>query len=269
MAERAEARERVLIVGPRGERTTRLVQPLERAGYVVRAAHPAVAGRLDLGAFDIVLLDVALPATPARSLLRRVARRAPGARVIVLTAKGLGAVPAWAAKAPIEVGRLTQPADPAQLAAALAGATRLAHEPGGGRSARGRSRGRGPGGIRVRNQRGEEVAAAVLPATRAKQDFGAVLDRVGRGDVVVVTRHQAPRAVILSWEEYQALAPAAEPDLDALTREFDALLARMQEQEQAGALRAAFDASPEALGAAAVRAAAAVAGSRSASTGAN
>jgi prevent-host-death family protein len=267
MAEPTGGRERVLIVGPRGERTTRWVRPLERAGYAVRAAHPALAGRLDPVAFDIVLLDDAIPVTPARSLLRRLARRAPGARVIVLTAKGLGEVPAWVATAPVEVGRIPQPADPRQLAAALAGMAQSAPAPGGTRSGRGRSSRRGPTSIRVRNQRGKEVAPAVLPATRAKQDFGAVLDRVGRGDVVVVTRHQAPRAVILSWEEYQALAPAAEPDLDALTREFDALLARMQEQEKAGALRAAFDASPDALGVAAVRAAATATGFRSASAG--
>jgi len=71
---------------------------------------------------------------------------------------------------------------------------------------------------------------------------------------VVVTRHDEPAMVLMSIDRYLALEQAAEPDLDALTRQFDDAFARMQGDEAAQAMEDAFAMSPE-LGKAAVRAA--------------
>ena len=96
---------------------------------------------------------------------------------------------------------------------------------------------------------------ASFTATVAKKEFGRLLDIVLRGGRVVITRHDAPRAVVLSMEDFNALAQATERTLDTLSGEFDALLARMQMPKARAGLKAAFDASPKAIGTAAVAAA--------------
>lgn len=107
----------------------------------------------------------------------------------------------------------------------------------------------------MRNRRGEQVDASPMSATQAKNEFGRVLDMVMQGDVIVITKHDAPKAVILSIEEFNALAQGATRQLDTLTEEFDALLDRMQTPDARRAMKAAFNASPARLGKAAVRAA--------------
>lgn len=103
-----------------------------------------------------------------------------------------------------------------------------------------------------RNHRGERVDAASFTSTVAKNEFGRLLEMVIRGGVVVITKHDAPKAVLVSLDEFNALTRAAESKLNTLSGEFDALLARMQTPKARAGMRAAFDASPKQLGRAAV-----------------
>jgi antitoxin Phd len=96
----------------------------------------------------------------------------------------------------------------------------------------------------------EEVSATV-----AKNEFGRVLDMAVRGGRVVITKHNAPTAVLLSADAYEALAGRATPDLDELREEFDAMLKRMQTPKARAGTAALFAASPSELGGAAVTAA--------------
>jgi prevent-host-death family protein len=107
----------------------------------------------------------------------------------------------------------------------------------------------------IRNRRGEQVAASSLSATHAKNEFGRVLEMVMQGGVVVITKHDAPKAVMLAFDEFNALANGAMRALDTLRDEFDALYARMQTPKARRAMKAAFAASPQQLGKAAVAAA--------------
>jgi antitoxin Phd len=109
--------------------------------------------------------------------------------------------------------------------------------------------------VRFKNRQGEQVEADSLTATQAKNEFGRVLERVIRGEIVVITRHDAPKAVLISMEEYQALARNPESQLNALTGEFDAVLAAMQTAKARDGMKRAFEASPKQLGKAAVAAA--------------
>lgn len=106
-----------------------------------------------------------------------------------------------------------------------------------------------------RNRRGERVEAAAFTATDAKKQFARVLELVLQGGAVVITKHDAPKAVLLSVDEFTALAGATEGTLDTLSAEFDALLARMQTPRARAGMKAAFAASPRELGKAAVAAA--------------
>jgi antitoxin Phd len=75
-----------------------------------------------------------------------------------------------------------------------------------------------------------------------------------RGGAVVITKHDAPKAVLISVENFNALAGAAETRLDTLTGEFDALLARMQTPKARRGMKTAFAAAQRQLGQAAVAA---------------
>jgi antitoxin Phd len=105
--------------------------------------------------------------------------------------------------------------------------------------------------VRFKNRRGEPVEADALTATQAKNEFGRLLERVIRGEVVVITKHDSPKAVLISMEEYQALARAPESQLNSLDAEFDTLLASMQTTKAKSAMKRAFSASPKQLGKAA------------------
>lgn len=91
-----------------------------------------------------------------------------------------------------------------------------------------------------------------VAASEAKNQFGQVLESALRDGAVVITKHDTPKAVLLSIEELEALA--ARSRLDSLTNEFDAKYVRMQKPGFAKVMDSAFAASPKQLGAAAVKA---------------
>ena len=113
----------------------------------------------------------------------------------------------------------------------------------------------GAGRVTFRNRRGEDREVVSFNATDAKNAFGRVLETALRDGAIVITKHEDPKAVLLSWDEFEALASARSGQLAALTSEFDGLLARMQTPAVRKGMRAAFDATPARMGRAAVAAA--------------
>jgi antitoxin Phd len=109
--------------------------------------------------------------------------------------------------------------------------------------------------VSFRNRDGKLVDVPVVAASRLKNEFGTVFEEAAVGGAVVITKHNTPRAVLLSYAEFEALTASATPALDDLSERFDTLLATMQTPEAKAGVAAAFDATPEELGAAAVKAA--------------
>jgi prevent-host-death family protein len=103
--------------------------------------------------------------------------------------------------------------------------------------------------------RAEQPVSVTVSSTEAQNEFGRVLDLAARDQVVVITRHNAPRAVLISADRFRALAGAEAVMLDTLTNEFDALLARMQTPEVRAGTERGFRTTPEQMGRAAVAAA--------------
>src|SRR5262245_32319742 len=101
----------------------------------------------------------------------------------------------------------------------------------------------------------QAAAPSTFTASGAKKEFGKVLELAMRGGRVFITKHATPKAVVLSVDDFTALTRATERTLDTLSGEFDALLTRMQTPRARAGLKAAFDASPNEIGAAAVAAA--------------
>src|SRR5436189_6122458 len=96
---------------------------------------------------------------------------------------------------------------------------------------------------------------ALVTATEAKNNFGRLLEKAMQGGVVVITKHDAPKAVLISMDEYTALCDAPEARINSLSAEFDSLLTRMQRPGARRAMQNAFHATPKQLGRAAVTAA--------------
>ena len=109
--------------------------------------------------------------------------------------------------------------------------------------------------LTFRNSHGELVDVPAVAATRLKNEFGAVLEQAVRGGAVTITRHDTPKAVLVSYDEFQALVKDRAPSLKDLSAEYDSLLSRMQTPKARKGMQAAFNAAPAELGRAAVRAA--------------
>lgn len=109
--------------------------------------------------------------------------------------------------------------------------------------------------LTFRNSRGDLVEIPTVTATKVKNEFGAILDKATHGGAVAITRHDRPKAVIISYDEFESLINLRSRPLDELGFEFDDLLARMQTSQSRAGMRAAFNATPSQLGRAAVEAA--------------
>lgn len=109
--------------------------------------------------------------------------------------------------------------------------------------------------LTYRNSAGELVDVPAIAATRFKNELARVLEQVMRGGAVAITRHDAPKTVLLDYEEFLALTRDRTPVLNELAAEYDVLLERMQTPAARKAVANAFNATPEQMGKAAVKAA--------------
>ena len=98
------------------------------------------------------------------------------------------------------------------------------------------------------SRRTATTTALTVTATEAKTRFGPLLEAAIAGGAIVITKHDVPKAVLLSMAEFEALGGARLPDLNVLSKEFDGLLARLQTPSSRSALKSAFDATPKELG---------------------
>ena len=109
--------------------------------------------------------------------------------------------------------------------------------------------------LSFRNRDGELIDVPTVAATRFKNEFGTIFEQAALGGAVAITKHNTPKAVLLSYAEFEALTKASMPALDDLSDQFDQLLESMQTRPAKSAMTTAFDAAPEQLGRAAVKAA--------------
>lgn len=229
----AVSRGRILLVDPESGERARV---LRKAGFEVKATSGGAAVRplLEKERFDAVVSEVS--ATNASGFVRAVRRSDKDVPVILI-----GDSQGDAAGAVVEQGAACLPKAVAAhaLERTLDRVVRKAH--------------RWRPLSAYRNRRGEAVDVASFTATDAKNEFGRVLQKATDG-LVVITRHDEPEAVVLSFDEFKDLAGARDSKLDELSRDFDLLLARMQTRDARRGMKAAFDASPARMGAAAVAA---------------
>ena len=109
--------------------------------------------------------------------------------------------------------------------------------------------------LTFRNRQGELVDLPTVTASRLKNEFGAIFELAALGGAIAITKHDQPKAVLLSYAEFESMAKSRSPVLDDLSAQFGGLLARMQTPKARKGMTGAFNASPARLGRAAVKAA--------------
>lgn len=234
------SRGRVLLVDDERSVRESYARALVEAGFEAGEVSTGVEALRRVAAenFDLVFADFALPEMDGLALLRKLRAHDFDGPVILMLSEpdNLTAIKA------VEGGALQYLVKPID-ARALRETAQLAvrHH----RSRLGVLSG-------LRNRRGEPIETSSVTATEAKNEFGRVLETAIQGGVVVITKHEAPRAVLIALDEFKALVGARRSRLDTLREEFDALFARMQTREARSGMKAAFDATPVELGKAAV-----------------
>ena len=94
-----------------------------------------------------------------------------------------------------------------------------------------------------------------ITATELKNSTADVFEQVAAKQAIAITRHEKPRAILLSVEQYEALAGHRPEWLEKLHEEYRGMLERMQGPEQRAGAEKLFRATPEELGQAALWAA--------------
>jgi len=94
-----------------------------------------------------------------------------------------------------------------------------------------------------------------ITATELKNSTADVFEQVAAKQAIAITRHEKPRAILLSVEQYEALTGHRPEWLEKLHEEYHGMLERMQGPEQRAGAEKLFRATPEELGQAALWAA--------------
>lgn len=107
--------------------------------------------------------------------------------------------------------------------------------------------------LTFRNRLGDLIGIPTVQASDAKTGFGDLLEKAQRNGAVAITRHNTAKAVLISIEEFEALQAARQSTVDLVDAEFQGMLKQMQTPEAKKGAKAAFAATPEELGKAAVK----------------
>lgn len=91
------------------------------------------------------------------------------------------------------------------------------------------------------------IATVSIPSSIVQNEFGRVLDQAMERDIVV-TRHEVPRAVLVSARRYQQLVGRESSAMQSLQSTFDALYDRMQTPRFKAAIERGFRATPAQMG---------------------
>lgn len=195
--------------------------------------------RLDTMNYDVILTDLLIPKSRGLKLVETLHERLPEIPLIVMLDKSSNEIAVEVAERGASQS-LVKPVSGILLKRTLS-------------NAMGRKTARQDYGRIFSSSGGESLAPIKMNATDAKNQMGRVLDTVMQGGVVLITRHESPKAAVIPMAEYERFSRAAEERLKSLGSEFDDLLARMQTPGARSGMQAAFEASPEQLGKAAVR----------------
>jgi antitoxin Phd len=233
-------RGRVLLVDDEPSILASYSRTLADGGFAVTKAGGAdeALRRLESSSFDVVLADILLPEKGGLGLLEQIHALSPNLPILVMFDEVNNEFAVEAAERGA-LQSLVKPIRGALLKRTVGNAVRF-------------GRARQDTAPKIPARPGDPRTPVKITATDAKNQMGHVLDLVTQGGVVLITKHQTPRAAVIPMAEYERLSRATEAKLRALSGEFDALLARLQTPKARAGMQKAFEASPEQLAKAAV-----------------
>jgi prevent-host-death family protein len=192
--------------------------------------------RLKSGNVDVLLADISMSEKTALVFLRQVHAISPSVPVIVMVSELNNRFVVEAAELGA-VQSLTKPVDQSLLRRTVSRVIRLK-----------RVHQQNP--VEAKAVHGRELVR--MNATKVKNQLGQVLDKVMQGEIVLITRHESPKAAVIPMAEFEKLSRTAGERLTALSHKYDAMLARMQTPAARKKLKSAFDASPKQIAQAAL-----------------
>lgn len=231
-----EVKARVLVVDDRPHVRAAFRRSLLDAGFDVATAtgHKAALKSAQRSRFDLCLVDLSANRAAGLGLLKRLREhQAALPMLLMVDAIDNAALVEANETGPVQV--LIRPVEPTLLQKAAAAFVRLQ---GSVHPA--------PFTFRV------PADVITVSATEVKNEFGTILEKAIRGQHVVINKHDTPKAVLMSVEEFSALSLAGHAVIDTLSAEFDAMMAKMQSSNARPAMDAAFNATPRQMGRAAV-----------------
>jgi len=231
---------RILVVDDEDSFRTNLVRSLNQKGFYAQGEPNGkrALDRLSREPFDVLLSDLDIPGMDGSTMIRRAREARPELAVLLMAEKTTNETSIEAD----ELGALfclTKPFELAVIVRALLSVIRR-------RAPRTNINARAA-------RRFATMWVETVASTTAKNDFSRVLELAVHEGPVRITKHQKPRAVIVSIEEYEELVRSRKSPLDKLSSEFNALLFQMQKPEAVAAMDGLFDASPDDLGQAAIK----------------
>ncbi len=237
-----ESKGRVLIVDHDHLLLQSYSDRLSHAGFDVIGSFEAsdALRRIESDQFDVFISDVNVPEMNGLTLLRTIRERFVNLQLVLILERPNNDVALQAAELGV-FQSLIKPIEPETLEKTAALGVRLNREK--------------TDSVRLKSRNLLYSKSTSFTATEAKNEFGRVLEKAIQGELVLITKHDTPKAVMLSMDEFNALSRAPERKINALSAEFDSLLARMQSPAARKAMDVAFHASAKQLGKAALAAA--------------
>jgi len=234
---------RVLIVDDDSKTLHSYSSRLTRAGFEVAEASSGVEAlrEIEKRHVEVVISDVKMLEMDGLTLSRRIHKHYAELQIILVLERLNNEVLVQAAELGV-LQCLVKPIKPELLEKTAALAARITRER------------RTTPSVFLRH-RSEQSKSSSYSATMAKNEFGRILERAIRGNVIFITKHDDPKAVLMSVEDFNALSGSEEAKINTLSAEFDLLLARMQRAAARKSMEVAFHVSPQQLGEAAVAAA--------------
>lgn len=233
-------RGRVLLVGENSTLGAGPAQALAKAGFQAETASGGAAA-MTLARqrpFDVVVCDLKRPGTEGLRLVKSLRAVETMASFVLLSDDTSNELAVRAAELGV-LQVLRKPVDPKLLERAVAvGVDQVRHAISA-----------------LRSLLPPASTPRAVPATDAKNEFGNVLDEAVGSGAVIITKRDAPKAVLVSYDRLSTALARHEPDLTALSRDFDALVASMQTPKARAAGRSLFSKTPAQLGQAALNAA--------------
>ena len=229
----------VLLVDDASAARPAYARALTDAGFLVTKARGGKGAlrQLEKGAFDVLLADVRIPEKDGLALLEDVHALSPDLPVVVIVSELNNQFAVDAAELGA-VQYLQKPFDQELLRRSIRRAVGMKQ------AERDRTH------VDPLGRRGQ--APVRMNATKVKNQMGHVLDRVIQGEIVLITRHETPKAAVIPMAEFDKLSRPAGDRLGALSSKYDAMLARMQTAAARKGMKASFDASPKQLAQAAL-----------------